>query len=117
MSIKRSGVSPATAERALLEEIEAVAAKGVTAEEIEKARNTLLAEHYRSLKTIGGKANLIGNYEVFHGDWSKLNNITAEYEKVTTEDVQRVAAKYLKGTNRTVATLIPETPAAKGGRQ
>jgi zinc protease len=112
----RSGVTPSAAEKALAEEIDTVAAKGVTADEMEKARNMLLAEHYRSLKTIGGKANLIGNYEVFYGDWSKLNNVAADYEKVTAEDLQRVAAKYLKAANRTVATLIPETP-SKGARQ
>ena len=32
----------------------------------------------------------------------------ADYEKVTKEDVKRVAAKYFSDKNRTVATLVPE---------
>lgn len=107
----RSGVSPQAAEQALAGELDAIIKNGATAEELDKARNTLIAQHYRMLKTIGGKANLIGNYEVFQGDYRKLNDVAANYRKITAADVQRVAAKYLKSTNRTVATLIPETAA------
>jgi zinc protease len=116
----RSGVEPAKAEKSLYEELDKAGATPVSGAEIEKARNSLLASHYRSLKTIAGKANLIGNYEVFLGDWSKLNNVAAEYEKVTAADIQRVAAKYFKPTNRTVGTLIPTggpaAPRAKEAR-
>jgi predicted Zn-dependent peptidase len=46
-----------------------------------------------------------------------LNRMEAEYEKVTAADVQRVAAKYLKPANRTVATLVPEAPAAGAAKE
>ena len=82
----------------------------VTDQEIEKAKNILLAGFYRQMKTINGKANALGSYEVFFGDYNKLFTAADEYKKVTKEDVKRVAAKYFSDKNRTVATLIPEQP-------
>jgi len=63
------------------------------------------------LKTISGKANLIGSYEVFYGGWNEINAAPQKIEKVTAADVQRVAAKVFSPRNRTVATLLPEQPA------
>jgi zinc protease len=104
----RAGVKPGDAEKALYAQLGKVAKEGVTAAEVEKARNQLLVAFYSQLRTIAGKANTIGRYEVFRGGWRNLASATAEYDKVTPEDVRRVAAKYLTEKNRTVATLIPE---------
>jgi len=104
----RTGVDPAAAEKALLEELEKIRTGGVTGEEIEKARNQLLTALYRDLQTIAGKANRLGQYEVFFGDHTRLFGADKELEKVSAADVQRVAQKYFTPNNRTVATLIPE---------
>jgi zinc protease len=76
--------------------------------ELRKAKNQMLAQHYRQLKTIAGRANLLGTFEVFHGDYNKLFTSARDIEAVTVADVQRVALKYSSEKNRTVATLIPE---------
>jgi len=104
----RTGVDPAKAEQALLEELERVRASEVSAEELQKAKNQLLTDFYRSLKTIAGKANLLGQFEVFLGGYGKLNTYPSDLEKVTAAGVLRVARQYLGEKNRTVATLIPE---------
>jgi zinc protease len=104
----RSGVDPARTEQVLFEEIEKLRATPLSAEELRKAKNQLLSAHYRSLKTIAGRANLLGTYEVFHGDYNKLFTIERDVEAVTAEDVQRVANKYFVATNRTVAILVPD---------
>ncbi len=36
-----------------------------------------------------------------------------DYAKVTKEDIQNVARRFLVEKNRTVATLVPEAPAKK----
>src|ERR1700733_16317608 len=54
----RSGVEPARAEKALLEDLGLWASQPVPEEELRKAKNQLLASHYRELKTIAGRANL-----------------------------------------------------------
>jgi zinc protease len=107
----RDGVQPEAMEKALYAEIETVSTKGVTAEEVEKARNQLLTSFYRDLRTIAGKANLIGQTEVFRGDYRKLNTYAADLAAIKAADIQRVAKAYLHQDNRTVATLIPTTEA------
>jgi zinc protease len=76
--------------------------------ELEKAKNNQLADFYREMRTINGRANTIGTYEVFMGDYNKLFDAAKSYSAVTKEDVQRVAKKYFGPNNRTVATLLPE---------
>ena len=115
----RSGIETARAEKALFEELEKMRDQPVPDQELRKAKNQLLANHYRQLKTIAGRANLLGEYEVFYGDYRKLYSVEQTLEAVTPADIQRVAQQYLTEKNRTVATLIPEKrPAAaeKGGR-
>jgi zinc protease len=104
----RSGVDPARTEKALFEEIEKLQSGPLAEDELRKAKNQLLARHYRQMKTIAGRANLLGTYEVFTGDYNKLFTIDRDIEAVTVADVQRVAKTYFREKNRTVATLIPE---------
>ena len=104
----RAGIDPARTEKTLYEEIALLQSAPLSAEELRKAKNQLLTQHYRQLKTIAGRANLLGIYEVFYGDYSKLYTFEQDIERVTAEDVQRVARKYFSEKNRTVATLIPE---------
>jgi predicted Zn-dependent peptidase len=76
---------------------------------LRKAKNQMLAGLYRRLKTIEGRANLLGSYEVFQGDYAKAFDEDKRIEAVTVADIRRVAQKYFTSKNRTVATLIPET--------
>jgi len=104
----RSGVDPATTEKALFEELSKLQADAVPDTELRKAKNQMLADLYRQLKTIAGRANLLGSYEVFQGDYAKLFSADKEIEAVTAADVQRVARQYFVAKNRTAATLVPE---------
>src|SRR5262245_3131656 len=104
----KAGISPETVEKAVYEELDRVKSATVTDRELQKAKNILLADFYRSMKTIDGKARALGNYEVFFGDYRKLFTVADTYNTVTKEDLQRVARKYFTEKNRTVATLIPE---------
>jgi len=104
----KANVPPETVEKAIYEEFDKVRTQAVADQELEKAKNILLANFYRSLKTINGKANTLGSYEVFFGDYRKLFTAADDYAKVTKADLQRVAQKYFTDKNRTVATLAPE---------
>jgi zinc protease len=104
----KAGVQPEAIERAIYEELDKIKSQPITDQELEKAKNILLANFYRQMKTINGKANAIGNYEVFFGDYRRLFTAAEDYAKVTKEDVRRVAQKYFTDKNRTVAALIPE---------
>lgn len=104
----KQGVDPQTCEKAIYEELDRAKNEGVRDTELAKGKNIRLAEFYRAMRTISGRANTIGTYEVFWGDYRKLFDAAKNYSTVTREDVQRVAKKYFEANNRTVATLIPE---------
>jgi zinc protease len=105
----RGGIELARAEKAFLEELDRIRAAPVSERELRKAKNLLLADHYRQMETIEGRANLLGIYDVYDGDYRKLFSAGEMLEAVTAADVQRVAEHYLQEKNRTVAILIPDT--------
>jgi zinc protease len=109
----KAGIQPEAVEKAIYDELDKVKAQPVADQEMEKAKNILLADFYRNMKTINGRANTLGSYEVFFGDYKKLFTAVDDYNKVTKEDVRRVAQKYFTDKNRTVATLVPEAEASK----
>ena len=107
----KEAVKPEAIENKVYDELEKVKAQSVSDQELEKAKNILLATFYRQMKTIDGRANTLGTFEVFFGDYNKLFSAAADYGKVTKDDVRRVAQKYFGEKNRTVATLAPEAEA------
>jgi zinc protease len=102
------------AEQIIDEEIARLTREGPTPAELAKARNQALAGFWHGLETISGKAQALGNYEVFHGDYRKLFEAPAVYESITAEDVRKVAATVLRKGNRTVGHLVP--PAESSGQ-
>jgi zinc protease len=104
----KQGIDPLKCETAIYEELERVKLSTITDQELEKAKNIRLMEFYHQVRTINGRANTIGTYEVFDGDYKKLFDTAKNYAAVTKEDVQRVAKTYFGANNRTVASLLPE---------
>jgi len=110
----RDGVEVGKIEKLLYEQIEKVQTSLVEERELQKAKNTAVADFYRSMQTIDGKANQLGTYEVVFGDYRKLFQTPDLIGRVTLEQVREVARKYLNPRNRTVAILVPEPdPAAR----
>lgn len=107
-AIAANNVSAGQLERSVLNQIQKVIDEGVSEVELQKLKNQKLMEFYRTMESINGKANSLGTYELFFGDYKKLYEAPALYEKVTREDVQRVARTYLTERNRTVGYLLPE---------
>jgi zinc protease len=100
-------------EKLVDEEIARIVRDGPTPAELSKARNQALAGFWRGLQTISGKAQALGTYEVFHGDYRKLFDAPAVYESITAEDVQKAAAEVLRSENRTVGIVEPKSADAE----
>ena len=96
-------------EKALNAELLKISTQGVSEAELNKARTQKLAGFWRGLATISGKAQALGTYEVFAGDYKKLFQAPADYEKVTVADLQRIAKKLFQANNRTVGIVLPLT--------
>ena len=101
-------VTAAQLEEAILTEIDSIVNKGISENELQKVKNQKLMEFYRTTETINGMANTIGTYDLFFGDYKKLFTAPDEYNKITTEDIQNVTAKYFTSSNRTVGVLQTE---------
>jgi zinc protease len=107
------GADIAAAEQALDAALADVVEKGVTDAELARARNQFASGFWKQIATIDGKAQLLGEFEVFAGDYRKLFDAPAVYEKVTREDLRQAAARVFQKKHRTVGVLVP--PAATPG--
>jgi len=93
------------AEARVLEELSRIAVEGVTQGELRKAKNILLADFWRSLATINGKAAALGNFAVFTGSYENLFSLPEEIGATTTEQLQAVASSVFRRGNMTVGVL------------
>jgi predicted Zn-dependent peptidase len=82
--------------------------------ELDTAKRQLRADFLKGLKTVSGKANQLGFFDVVFGDYRALFTVGDSWEPVTAEDVQRVIGTYLTPSRRTVVELAPT--AAEGAR-
>ncbi len=95
----------AAVEGRLLEELERAAVEGVTGAELEKARKIILADYWRNLSTINGKAAALGNYEVFTGSYENLFSLPEDVSAVTVVDLKAVASSVFRRANMTIGVL------------
>jgi zinc protease len=95
-------------------EIERLRDGGVTAQELTRARSQALADFWRGLATIDGKAQALGAYAVLQGGYRRLFDAPSAYESVTADDIRKLAADLLKPSNRTVGVLTAKAPAGQG---
>jgi zinc protease len=87
---------------------------GVTTQELARARSQALADFWRGLATIDGKAQALGSYAVLQGGYKRLFDAPAAYEKVTADDIRKLATELLRPTNRTVGVLTAKAAAGQG---
>ena len=109
------GGKVAEAEHALDEALAQVVAQGVTEAELTRAKNLYASSFWKQLATINGKANLLGAFDVYEGDWRKLFDSPATYDKVTRDDVKKAAALIFQKNHRTVGVLQSPTGEAPAG--
>lgn len=111
--IANMGVSVGELEEAIEVEINKVVANGVTAEELQKAKNSTENSFYSGNSSILGIVENLANYHVYYGDANLINTEIDRYMKVTLADIKRVAQKYLVKNNRLILHYLPESEKAK----
>jgi len=116
MSLLAIGAEKGTSqnlEAALLAELKKIQDGGVTAQELEKAKNQLVASSIRARETNDGKAIAIERAVAFLGDPTAVNREVSDIQAVTAADVQRVMKQYFKDNNR-VVIYYNQAKAAEG---
>ena len=98
-------------EEAIDTEIERLKSELVSPEELAKAKTRARASLVRQLASNSGLAAQLTFYQVISGDWRNLFRQLDKIDKVTAEDIQRVAGEYFTTRNRTVG-IIETTVAA-----
>ena len=96
------------AEQLALQMVDEVKQTGVTAEELEKARKITLSQHLGALTTMRGQASDIGSNWLLTRDLNFSREYLEAIQKVTLNDIKRVATTYLTENNLTVVSLNPK---------
>ena len=93
-------------ETLIYSEIERLKTEPVSEKELEKIKNQLKADFIRSLDSNSGLTSTLSYFEALLGNYRYITNHIHVIEKITSEDIIRVARKYLTSDNRTVALLV-----------
>ena len=96
-------------EKALEEEIERLQKEPVDKRELEKVKNQLESSFIYSQDSLFFQAMLLARYEIAQS-WKVIDRYLPLIQRVSPEDIQRVARRYLIPDNRTVGTLVPLPP-------
>jgi predicted Zn-dependent peptidase len=92
-------------EEAIYAEIDKLKNEPVLPEELTKAKTRSRASLIRQLDSNSGLASQLTFYNVVTGDWRNLFKQLDDIDKVTAEDIQRVAEKYFTTKNQTVGII------------
>jgi zinc protease len=105
------GVDPEKVLALILEEVARLRTEDVPAEELERAKTSILTDYVFRLATAELAAEQIG-WMAVTADWRLFGRHEKRLAAVTVEDVRRVAEKYLSTERRTIAV---QPPGGKGG--
>jgi predicted Zn-dependent peptidase len=94
-------------EAAIYAEFERIAAEAVSEEELTRARNRLIIDNLRAMRSNAGLARLLSSYAAV-GNWRYLVDYEEQISRITPADLREFVKRYLVATNRTVVQLQRE---------
>ncbi|MCB9249552.1 MAG: insulinase family protein [Ignavibacteriales bacterium] len=107
--ISNMGVPANELESAMQEELDKVKNDKISENEFQKLRNQIENDFVNSNSTVEGVADNLATYDVLLGDTDLINSEIDKYMKVTIDDIQKVAQKYLTKNNRVVLYYLPKS--------
>ncbi|MFC2149756.1 M16 family metallopeptidase, partial [Candidatus Auribacterota bacterium] len=96
-------------------EIERVKKEKVADNELEKVKELIISDYFFSLDTTSGQASDLGFNEVATGNYDYSKDYVSNIQKVTGEDIIRVAGKYFHDENKSVVSLVPRGYSTEAG--
>jgi zinc protease len=103
----RPGKSPSQVMKVVDEEIARLIRDGITPRELARAQNTVRVRFLDDLASVLGKASQLSSYNYFVGTPDYVQQDAARYDRVTVDDIRRVAQAYL-GRPKVILTVVPE---------
>jgi predicted Zn-dependent peptidase len=112
------GKSLEECEQPLLDAVERLKTEKVDDATLKRIRAQLRASLISRLETNESLASEVTSYYATYGDWRKLFTELQEFDKVTADDVMRVAKQYFVPEARTIAKIVPGSsrPASEQGK-
>ena len=90
------------------EQIRLMQTELISEEEFQKARNKFENDLVSANSSIAGIAENLADNFVYYGDANRVNTLLDNYLKVSREDIQRVALKYLTQDARVILHYLPK---------
>lgn len=98
----QKGKRATQAEAAILKELERIKMGPIPVDELERAKNILLAEFYDKFGNAKERASFLGHYETVSPGFNTGIEILNKISRLTAQDIQTVTKKYFGPKNRTV---------------
>jgi predicted Zn-dependent peptidase len=114
VAIVPAGQSLQEVEREMLAQFENVKTEGVSAHELERAKNQFMRDYIIGRESDEQKALHLAHAAVIHNDIRTADDEIDVFLKLQTSDIQRVAKTYFTQNNRTVLYVMPR---GNGGRR
>ncbi len=94
-------------------EIENVRTKPVDQATLDRALVKMRSDFYDKIEQTGGfgRADLLASFALFDDDPARINQLEAEFRKVTPALLQKTAQEYLRPENRTILVIEPKAEA------
>jgi predicted Zn-dependent peptidase len=113
LTVANMGVKVETLEESMDSVVNGLKLGLVGEREFQKVKNQITTDLVNSKGTMAGIAESLANNEVYFGDANLINTELDKYNKVTREDVLKVAKKYLNKDNRVVLHYLPKEKTTK----
>lgn len=113
--IPGNNVKPEKLREAFWAEIEDIQKKGVSGNELKRARAKIKKQHIDSLGSTLFKAMQLGTYESFYGGADNFSGDYKRYDKISAADLKRVANTYLTKPRSVTFDVMPAGGGGMGG--
>lgn len=104
----KEGVDIGQIERSIDAEIARLAGKGITDDELTRARNRAEIDYAHQIENYDTRADLLGMFSTFFDDPQRIHRWLEPYDKAMPDDLVRVARTYLTPENRVSSTFVPD---------
>ena len=114
-AVAAAGQPLSRVETVLQQSLSTIRQKPVTAEELERAKSQFRASLILGNQDISSQATQLGYNQTVAGDYRYLDRYLAAMERVTPDDILRVAQTYLKPEQQTIGFFEPTLADGKAG--
>jgi zinc protease len=102
------GNNLADMEKLVRQSLEELEKRGITDDDLQKAKAKHIADAIYSLESVSGKTSQLAAYQTFLGDPGYIYKDVQRYSTLTKEDILRVFNQYIKGKHAVVVSVYPK---------